>query len=143
LPATTPLVGFSGEIIWPLGKISLLLKIGDEEHSTSAWMKFMVVRSPSPYTRGKANSSSSIHSPQNAKIPSGRRNGYTTEQQDYSTRMHNGFRTRGATARNQPSYTRKDSGGNSPRIFETNYCNRLYFDRRRTEGALWLTKMQP
>nr|GEZ91553.1 reverse transcriptase domain-containing protein [Tanacetum cinerariifolium] len=49
IPATTPLVGFSGEIIWPLGKISLLVKIGDEEHSTSAWINFMVVRSPSPY----------------------------------------------------------------------------------------------
>nr|GEV88147.1 reverse transcriptase domain-containing protein [Tanacetum cinerariifolium] len=44
-----PLVGFSGEIIWPLGQISLLVKIDDEEHSTSAWMNFMVVRSPSPY----------------------------------------------------------------------------------------------
>ncbi|GKE72195.1 reverse transcriptase domain-containing protein [Tanacetum coccineum] len=49
IPATTPLVGFSGEIIWPLGQISLLVKIGDEEHSTSAWMKFMMVMSPSPY----------------------------------------------------------------------------------------------
>ncbi|GKB52611.1 reverse transcriptase domain-containing protein [Tanacetum coccineum] len=49
VPATTPLVGFSGEILWPLGQISLLVKIGDEEHSTSAWMNFMVVRSPSPY----------------------------------------------------------------------------------------------
>ncbi|GKF46972.1 hypothetical protein Tco_0136774, partial [Tanacetum coccineum] len=49
VPTTTPLVGFSGEIIWPLGQISLLVKIGDEEHSTSAWMNFMVVRSPSSY----------------------------------------------------------------------------------------------
>ncbi|GJR70262.1 reverse transcriptase domain-containing protein [Tanacetum coccineum] len=49
--ATTPLIGFSGEIIWPMGKISLLVKIGDEEHSTSTWMNFMVVRSPSPYNR--------------------------------------------------------------------------------------------
>nr|GEX54837.1 reverse transcriptase domain-containing protein [Tanacetum cinerariifolium] len=49
VPAATPLVGFSGEIIWPLGQISLLVKIGDEEHSTSAWMNFMVVRLPSPY----------------------------------------------------------------------------------------------
>nr|GEW49948.1 reverse transcriptase domain-containing protein [Tanacetum cinerariifolium] len=49
IPANTPLVGFSGEIIWPLGQISLLVKIGDEEHSTSALMNFMVVRSPSPY----------------------------------------------------------------------------------------------
>nr|GEU33292.1 reverse transcriptase domain-containing protein [Tanacetum cinerariifolium] len=49
IPATTSLVGFSREIIWPLGQISLLVKIGDEEHSTSAWMNFMIVRSPSPY----------------------------------------------------------------------------------------------
>ncbi|GJS00104.1 hypothetical protein Tco_0316612 [Tanacetum coccineum] len=42
VPATTPLVRFSGEIIWPLGQISFLVTIGDEEHSTSAWMKFMV-----------------------------------------------------------------------------------------------------
>ncbi|GJZ56600.1 hypothetical protein Tco_0611793 [Tanacetum coccineum] len=51
VPATTPLIGFSGEIIWPLGKISLHVKIGDEEHSTSAWMNFMIVRSPSPYNK--------------------------------------------------------------------------------------------
>ncbi|GJU56667.1 reverse transcriptase domain-containing protein [Tanacetum coccineum] len=49
IPTTTPLVRFSGEIIWPLGKISLLVKIGDEEHSTFVWMNFMVARSPSPY----------------------------------------------------------------------------------------------
>ncbi|GKA92029.1 hypothetical protein Tco_0813954 [Tanacetum coccineum] len=49
VPAATPLVGFSREIIWPLGQISLLVKIGDEEHSTFDWMNFMVVRSPSPY----------------------------------------------------------------------------------------------
>nr|GEY38078.1 reverse transcriptase domain-containing protein [Tanacetum cinerariifolium] len=49
IPATSPLVGISGEIIWPLGQISLFVKICDGEHSTSAWMNFMVVRSPSPY----------------------------------------------------------------------------------------------
>nr|GEW33353.1 reverse transcriptase domain-containing protein [Tanacetum cinerariifolium] len=49
IPTNTPLVGFSGELIWPLGQISFLVKIGDEEHSTSAWMNFMVVRSPYPY----------------------------------------------------------------------------------------------
>ncbi|GJX91003.1 hypothetical protein Tco_0344329 [Tanacetum coccineum] len=53
VPATTPLIGFSGEIIWPLGQILLLVKIGDEEHSTSTWINFMVVRSPSPYNRIK------------------------------------------------------------------------------------------
>ncbi|GKC76743.1 hypothetical protein Tco_1127517 [Tanacetum coccineum] len=49
VPATTYLVGFSGEIIWSLRQVSMLVKIGDEEHSTSAWMNFMVVRSHSPY----------------------------------------------------------------------------------------------
>ncbi|GKE21635.1 hypothetical protein Tco_1433147, partial [Tanacetum coccineum] len=38
-----------GEIIWPIGRIQLLVKIGDEEHSTSAWMNFMVIRSSSLY----------------------------------------------------------------------------------------------
>ncbi|GJW21958.1 reverse transcriptase domain-containing protein [Tanacetum coccineum] len=47
--ATTPLIGFSGEIIWPIGQIQLLVRIGDEEHSASAWMNFVVVRSPSSY----------------------------------------------------------------------------------------------
>ncbi|GKA49275.1 reverse transcriptase domain-containing protein [Tanacetum coccineum] len=42
--ATTHLIGFSGETIWPLGQIALLVKIGDEVHSTSAWMNFMVIR---------------------------------------------------------------------------------------------------
>ncbi|GJT70473.1 hypothetical protein Tco_1029759 [Tanacetum coccineum] len=47
--ATTPLLGFSREISWPLGQISLMVSLGDNEHSTSALMNFMVVRSPSPY----------------------------------------------------------------------------------------------
>ncbi|GKB62029.1 hypothetical protein Tco_0918215 [Tanacetum coccineum] len=51
IPTTTSLIGFSGETIWPLGQISLLVKIGDEEHSTSAWMNFMVIRSPSQHNR--------------------------------------------------------------------------------------------
>ncbi|GJR70568.1 reverse transcriptase domain-containing protein [Tanacetum coccineum] len=51
VPATAPLIGFRGEIIWPLEQISLLVKIGDEEHSTSAWMNFVIVRSSSPYNR--------------------------------------------------------------------------------------------
>ncbi|GJZ44291.1 reverse transcriptase domain-containing protein [Tanacetum coccineum] len=48
-PATTSLTGFSGETIWPVGQIRLLVTIGDAEHSTEAWMNFMIVRSPSPY----------------------------------------------------------------------------------------------
>ncbi|GJS60994.1 reverse transcriptase domain-containing protein [Tanacetum coccineum] len=49
IPATTPLIGFSGEIIWPIGQILLPVKIRDAEHFTSTWMNFLVVRSPSPY----------------------------------------------------------------------------------------------
>ncbi|GJZ34657.1 reverse transcriptase domain-containing protein [Tanacetum coccineum] len=49
VPATTLLIGFSGKIKWPLGQITLLVKVGDDEHSTSTWMDFMVVRSTSPY----------------------------------------------------------------------------------------------
>nr|GEU91161.1 reverse transcriptase domain-containing protein [Tanacetum cinerariifolium] len=47
--------------------------------------------------RSKENLSSSDYSLRNAKIPSDRRNGHITEQHDYSTRMYNGFRTRGST----------------------------------------------
>ncbi|GKF47928.1 hypothetical protein Tco_0141179, partial [Tanacetum coccineum] len=36
IPPTTYLTGFSGETIWLLGQISLLVKISDERHSTSA-----------------------------------------------------------------------------------------------------------
>ncbi|GJZ27500.1 reverse transcriptase domain-containing protein [Tanacetum coccineum] len=43
------LIGFDGEIIWPIEQIQLLVTIGDEEHSASALMNFVVVRSPSPY----------------------------------------------------------------------------------------------
>ncbi|GKA81330.1 hypothetical protein Tco_0788022 [Tanacetum coccineum] len=49
VPATTPLIGFNGEIIWPLRQISLLMKIEDGEHSTSALMNFMIARSSAPY----------------------------------------------------------------------------------------------
>ncbi|GJZ75980.1 reverse transcriptase domain-containing protein [Tanacetum coccineum] len=49
VPATTHLIGFSGKTIWPLGQIALLVKIGDEVYSTSVWMNFMVIRSPSQH----------------------------------------------------------------------------------------------
>nr|GEW21000.1 reverse transcriptase domain-containing protein [Tanacetum cinerariifolium] len=48
VPATTSLTGFSGETIWPLRQLRLLLTIGDSDHSTRAWMNFMIVRSLSP-----------------------------------------------------------------------------------------------
>ncbi|GJS84412.1 reverse transcriptase domain-containing protein [Tanacetum coccineum] len=49
VPTTTSLTGFSGETIWPLGQLRLLVTIGDAYHSTRAWMNFMIVRSLSPY----------------------------------------------------------------------------------------------
>ncbi|GKA38777.1 reverse transcriptase domain-containing protein [Tanacetum coccineum] len=49
VPATTSLTGFSGETIWPLGQLRLLVTIGDADHYTKAWMNFMIVRSLSPY----------------------------------------------------------------------------------------------
>nr|GEZ18113.1 hypothetical protein [Tanacetum cinerariifolium] len=49
VPANTPLIRFNGEIIWLVGHIQLLVKIRDEERSTSASMNFVVVRSPSLY----------------------------------------------------------------------------------------------
>ncbi|GJX96090.1 reverse transcriptase domain-containing protein [Tanacetum coccineum] len=49
VPATTHLIGFSGETIWTLGQIALLVKIGNDVHSTSGWMNFMVIRSPSQH----------------------------------------------------------------------------------------------
>ncbi|GKA91596.1 reverse transcriptase domain-containing protein [Tanacetum coccineum] len=82
VPATTPLVGFSGEIIWLIRQISLL-------------------------AGSKENPGSSVYSSQNAKIPSDRQNGHITEQHDYSTRVHNGLRTRNAAAHNRPSHRRK------------------------------------
>ncbi|GJY68976.1 reverse transcriptase domain-containing protein [Tanacetum coccineum] len=48
--ATTSLTGFSGETRWPLGQLRLLVIIGDVDHSTKAWMNFMIVRSLSSYS---------------------------------------------------------------------------------------------
>ncbi|GJU53689.1 reverse transcriptase domain-containing protein [Tanacetum coccineum] len=49
VPTMTSLTGFSKETIWPLGQLRLLVTIGDADHSTKAWMNFMIVRSLSPY----------------------------------------------------------------------------------------------
>nr|GEU53202.1 reverse transcriptase domain-containing protein [Tanacetum cinerariifolium] len=39
----------SGETIWPLGQLRLLVIIRDATHSTKAWMNIMIVKSLSPY----------------------------------------------------------------------------------------------
>ncbi|GJT78815.1 reverse transcriptase domain-containing protein [Tanacetum coccineum] len=41
--------GSASEILYEHWQIQLLVTIGDGEHSASAWMNFVVVRSPSPY----------------------------------------------------------------------------------------------
>ncbi|GJS25325.1 reverse transcriptase domain-containing protein [Tanacetum coccineum] len=47
--ATTSLTGFTREKIWPMGQLRLSVMVGNKEHSITAWMNFMVIRSPSPY----------------------------------------------------------------------------------------------
>ncbi|GJT84976.1 hypothetical protein Tco_1066693 [Tanacetum coccineum] len=54
VPATTYLVGFSGEIIWPLGQNNRKAKC-------------------------KENKSNPVHSPRNVEVPSDRRNGHAAE----------------------------------------------------------------
>lgn len=49
IPATTSLTGFTGEKIWPMGQLRVLVVIGNEYHFTTAWMNFMVIKSPSSY----------------------------------------------------------------------------------------------
>nr|GEW35173.1 reverse transcriptase domain-containing protein [Tanacetum cinerariifolium] len=118
VPATTPLVGFSGEIIWLLGKVTIPIQRNHRK------------------ARSNENLGCFVYSSRNAKILSDRRYGHIVELHDYSIRLYNGFRTSSAAARNQPSHRRKNSGSDSSRISRTNYSNRLYFNRRRAKGAL-------
>nr|GEX63100.1 oligopeptide transporter 5-like [Tanacetum cinerariifolium] len=99
VPAATPLVRFSREIIWLLEKISLLVKIGDDEHLTFAWMNFMVVRSPSPYNgiieRPGVRRIQAVPSTTHGMIKfpvTGRT--ITLRSSRIIPLMHNGFRTR-------------------------------------------------
>nr|GEV95550.1 ethylene receptor 2-like [Tanacetum cinerariifolium] len=108
-PANTPLIGFSRKIIWSLGQILLLVRVGDEEHSTSAWINFMEVRSPSPY------------------------NGIIERPGDHSARFFNGFKTKSTTVCHQPSQRRKNTGDNSSGTSETNHNNRIYPNKGRKE----------
>ncbi|GAV67970.1 hypothetical protein CFOL_v3_11473, partial [Cephalotus follicularis] len=48
-PVKTPLVGFAGETIHPLGSISLSVVAGTAPRQTQAEMTFLVVDTPSPY----------------------------------------------------------------------------------------------
>ncbi|GAV60961.1 hypothetical protein CFOL_v3_04489, partial [Cephalotus follicularis] len=48
-PVKTPLVGFSGETIHPLGSINLFVVAGTSPGQTQVEMTFLVVDTPSPY----------------------------------------------------------------------------------------------
>nr|GFA32967.1 reverse transcriptase domain-containing protein [Tanacetum cinerariifolium] len=48
-----PLIGFSGEIIRPIGQIQLMVRIGDEEHSALAWINFVVLKNVRRFQRFK------------------------------------------------------------------------------------------
>ncbi|GJY47920.1 hypothetical protein Tco_0437876 [Tanacetum coccineum] len=50
-PATTSLTGFTGEKIWPMGQLRLPVIVGNKEHSTTAWMNFMVLQITHPHTQ--------------------------------------------------------------------------------------------
>ncbi|GAV84470.1 hypothetical protein CFOL_v3_27914, partial [Cephalotus follicularis] len=48
-PVKTPLVGFTGEMIHPLGSINLFVVAGTAPRQTQVEMTFLVVDTPSPY----------------------------------------------------------------------------------------------
>ncbi|GAV85508.1 LOW QUALITY PROTEIN: hypothetical protein CFOL_v3_28944, partial [Cephalotus follicularis] len=48
-PVKTPLVGFAGETIHPLGSINLSVVVGTAPRQTQVEMTFLVVDTPSPY----------------------------------------------------------------------------------------------
>ncbi|GJV20538.1 reverse transcriptase domain-containing protein [Tanacetum coccineum] len=115
IPATTLLIGFSGETIWPIGQIQLLLTIGDEEHSASALINFVVVRSPSPYNgiigrpgvRKLQAVPLTVHEMLKIPVDGGRING-----------------------------GRKDKNGNQPRIPGTDYNDRINSHKRRSQQVV-------
>ncbi|GJT21770.1 hypothetical protein Tco_0891707 [Tanacetum coccineum] len=92
VPATAPLIGFNGEIIWPMGQILLPVKIGDVEHSTSTWMNFVVVRSTSPYNgiigRPRVRKIQAVPSTAHRMLKFPVPGGILTIQQDNPTQMH-------------------------------------------------------
>ncbi|GKD11599.1 reverse transcriptase domain-containing protein [Tanacetum coccineum] len=95
VPATTPLIGFSGEIIWPIGQIQLL-------------------------TMSQKIASSSVNISQNAETPVRRRSNYPKKQQVGPAGMCVGLRTRRDPSGCQTNSGRKSQGGNKSEISRTN-----------------------
>ncbi|GJU03126.1 reverse transcriptase domain-containing protein [Tanacetum coccineum] len=123
IPATTPLIGFSGEIIWPIGQIQLLVTIEDEEHSASALMNFVVVRSPSPYN-------GIIGRPGVRKL------------QAVPSTVHGMLKILNPPDQ-RTNGGRNDQSGNQPRISGTNYNDRIHSHRKRSQQVVQpaLTKL--
>nr|GEV00292.1 reverse transcriptase domain-containing protein [Tanacetum cinerariifolium] len=105
VPATTPLIGFSGEIIWPIWQIQLL-------------------------ARSQEIASSFVNSSRNAESPGRRRNNYPLKRQVGSVEMHVVFWTRKDFPGSQTKGGRKNQGGNKSRISETNITDRFHSHRR-------------
>ncbi|GJR85835.1 hypothetical protein Tco_0209846 [Tanacetum coccineum] len=78
--STTPLIGFSGEIIWPIGQIQLLVTISVQRNYRK--------------TRSQKIISSSVNGSRNAEAPGGRRSNYPKKQQVGSAGMRVGLWTR-------------------------------------------------
>ncbi|GKA34360.1 hypothetical protein Tco_0720789 [Tanacetum coccineum] len=79
VPATTSLIGFSGETIWLIGQISLLVTISTQWNNRQNGHKKDPCRT--------------IHGTRNVKIPGKRRNGNDTKQQSHPDGMCNDLRT--------------------------------------------------
>ncbi|GJS73365.1 hypothetical protein Tco_0706206 [Tanacetum coccineum] len=145
-PATTPLLGFNGEISWPLGQISLTVSLGDEKHSASTNMNFMVVRSPSPYngiigpSGDQKNSSCTIHRLWDVKIFGRRRNSHTPQQHCNSSRLRYGGRRNKRTIPHKSAYGRRDESSHPPWVSGTDNNNMRELVRKRKDGTLQSTK---
>ncbi|GJS69125.1 hypothetical protein Tco_0701966 [Tanacetum coccineum] len=116
--ATALLIGFNGEIIWPIGQISLSVKIFDTEYSTYTQMNFVVVRSPSPYN-------GIIGRPGVRKI------------QAVPSTAHG--MTGSIAFRQQPSRGGKNQSGNSFRVPRANTSNRFHSNGRGAKEVVQLT----
>ncbi|GKG03941.1 hypothetical protein Tco_0314328 [Tanacetum coccineum] len=79
VPATTPLIGFNGEIIWPIGQIQLLVTIGDTRFNFDEFCSRKVTI-PIQWNywkaRGQEVASGSVNSLWNAKDPGRRRSNH-------------------------------------------------------------------
>nr|GFD39805.1 reverse transcriptase domain-containing protein [Tanacetum cinerariifolium] len=141
VPATTPLLGFSGEISWPLGQISLMVSLRDKKDSTSALMNFMVVGSPSPYNGiigpgTLKNPGGPIYNLRDTQIPSGGRNINNSQQHHNISRMQNGSRSTKQTSTKRTNGRERNQISNSPRVSGTDSYDRRKSVRKRKNGTL-------